>query len=167
MQTLRPLAHGTVLTVLIGWLLYIGQTILVPPVLGAVIVYIIVGLAHVLARLPVLGAVLPLRLRNAISVALIALAFLMLAYLIRANKERALALAPQYQESLLASIQRIAVFFGIEQEPTRATLRQDLLGRIRVLLWVYYSAQIFLFGAEFTWVYAQRYGSHRPLARTD
>jgi len=32
---------------------------------------------------------------------------------------------------------------------------------IVVLLWVYYSAQIFLFGAEFTWVYSHRYGSHR------
>lgn len=31
-----------------------------------------------------------------------------------------------------------------------------------VLLWVYYSAQIFLLGAEFTWVYAHRYGSRRP-----
>jgi membrane protein len=25
-----------------------------------------------------------------------------------------------------------------------------------LLLWVYYSAQIFLLGAEFTWVWAQR-----------
>ncbi len=30
---------------------------------------------------------------------------------------------------------------------------------IALLLWVYYSAQIFLLGAEFTWVYAERYGS--------
>ena len=30
-----------------------------------------------------------------------------------------------------------------------------------VLLWVYYSAQIFLFGAEFTWVYANVFGSRR------
>lgn len=30
-----------------------------------------------------------------------------------------------------------------------------------ILLWVYYSAQILLIGAEFTKVYAQRYGSHR------
>lgn len=28
-----------------------------------------------------------------------------------------------------------------------------------LLVWVYYSAQIFLLGAEFTWVYAYRYGS--------
>jgi len=41
-----------------------------------------------------------------------------------------MALAPQYQESLLAAIQTLAVHFGIEQEPTWATLRQDLLGRI-------------------------------------
>ena len=42
---------------------------------------------------------------------------------------------------------------------------------ILVLVWVYYSAQIFLFGAEFTKVYARRHGSKRgtagpPLATT-
>lgn len=31
-----------------------------------------------------------------------------------------------------------------------------------VLLWVYYSAQIFLIGAEFTWVYANLIGSRKP-----
>jgi membrane protein len=30
-----------------------------------------------------------------------------------------------------------------------------------VLLWVYYSAQIFLIGAEFTWVYANAFGSRK------
>lgn len=30
---------------------------------------------------------------------------------------------------------------------------------IVILVWVYYSAQIFLLGAEFTWVYAHRHGS--------
>ncbi|HEY8877746.1 MAG TPA: YihY/virulence factor BrkB family protein [Roseateles sp.] len=33
-----------------------------------------------------------------------------------------------------------------------------------VFVWVYYSAQIFLVGAEFTWVYAQRMGSRRGMA---
>jgi membrane protein len=32
---------------------------------------------------------------------------------------------------------------------------------IIIFLWVYYSAQIFLLGAEFTWVYAHKYGSLR------
>ena len=30
-----------------------------------------------------------------------------------------------------------------------------------VLVWVYYSAQIFLLGAEFTWAYAHKFGSRR------
>ena len=34
-------------------------------------------------------------------------------------------------------------------------------GIIVLLIWVYYSAQIFLFGAEFTWVYAK----HRRASR--
>jgi membrane protein len=38
-----------------------------------------------------------------------------------------------------------------------------------MMVWVYYSAQIFLLGAEFTWVYAHAYGSRRgnprPVAR--
>jgi membrane protein len=33
-----------------------------------------------------------------------------------------------------------------------------------VMIWVYYSAQIFLLGAEFTWVYAHRHGSRQPAA---
>lgn len=32
---------------------------------------------------------------------------------------------------------------------------------IAMVLWVYYSAQIFLLGAEFTWLYAQRFGSRK------
>ena len=34
-----------------------------------------------------------------------------------------------------------------------------------VMIWVYYSAQIFLLGAEFTWVYAHTFGSRRGQAR--
>lgn len=35
---------------------------------------------------------------------------------------------------------------------------------VAVLVWVYYSAQIFLLGAEFTWVYAHELGSRRGQA---
>jgi membrane protein len=34
-----------------------------------------------------------------------------------------------------------------------------------VFVWIYYSAQIFLLGAEFTKVYAEQRGSHRPASR--
>lgn len=37
---------------------------------------------------------------------------------------------------------------------------------IAMVLWVYYSAQIFLLGAEFTWLYAQRFGSRKNTNHT-
>ncbi len=35
---------------------------------------------------------------------------------------------------------------------------------VLVMVWVYYSAQIFLIGAEFTWVYAHEHGSRRGVS---
>ena len=118
MDRLRAAVYGTFLLLIIGWVLTMGKAIFVPAVLGAVIVYVIVGLAQVLGRVPLLGPRLPLQLRYLFSMGVIALAFLLLAYLIAANKERALALAPLYQinlqrlfGSLLASVGSILVTF--------------------------------------------------------
>ena len=36
---------------------------------------------------------------------------------------------------------------------------------VALLVWVYASAQVFLFGAEVTWLYAQRHGSRQPGAK--
>jgi membrane protein len=38
---------------------------------------------------------------------------------------------------------------------------------VAMLVWVYYSAQIFLLGAEFTWVYCNTYGSCKQSGRTE
>jgi predicted PurR-regulated permease PerM len=132
MDRLRALTYGTVLLLCIGWVLHVGKPIFVPAVFGAVVVYIIVGLADALGRLPGPGSALPSWLRYLISIAVIGLIGFLFAYLVMANRERALALAPQYQQSLLAAIQSVAVYFGFETEPTWATLRQDLLARINL-----------------------------------
>jgi predicted PurR-regulated permease PerM len=130
MDRLRALVFGTVLLICVGWVLHVGKEIIVPAVFGAVIVYIVVGLADAFTRLPGLGRRLPSRLRYLVSFAVIGLVGVLFAYLVMANKERALALAPQYQQSLLAAIQRVAVYFGIETEPTWATLRRDLMAQL-------------------------------------
>lgn len=38
---------------------------------------------------------------------------------------------------------------------------------VAMLVWVYYSAQIFLLGAEFTWVYCNTYGSCKQAGKTE
>lgn len=132
MPRFQNLIYSTVLVLIAGWVLYIGRDVFIPAVFGAVVVYVIVGMTDGLGKLPRIGNALPLQLRYTLSVSAIASTFLMLAYFVIANKEKAIALAPQYQESLLLAIQRVAVFLRIETEPTWATLRQDLFAQINI-----------------------------------
>lgn len=132
MNKLRPLVDCTLLLLIFGWVLHIGKEIFVPAVLGAVIVYVIVGLAQAMERLPRVGRRIPAQVRYALAMAAIVFAFVMLADLVMANKERALQMVPVYQESLLASIQRVGTVFGLEGEPTWATLRKDVAAQVNL-----------------------------------
>jgi len=132
MVRIQPLAHGAILAIIVGWVLYIGKNVLIPVAFGAVVVYIIVGLAQAMSRVPYLGHRLPKGVRYLLSVLAIAYALTAAVHLVMANKDNAMALAPQYQESLLVAIQRFAVFLRIETEPTWTSLRQDLLPQINV-----------------------------------
>jgi membrane protein len=62
--------------------------------------------------------------------------------------------------SLLFAIGKFLV--GLYVGKTSVASSFGTAGSLAVLLvWVYYSAQIFLLGAEFTWVYAHRFGSRQ------
>ena len=128
----QTFVFGVILAVITGWLLFIGKDVLVPVVFGAVVVYVIVGLTHALQRVPLIGPRLPVQLRYLLSIVVIGLALLMTGYLLITNRDNIIALAPQYQATLLAAAQEIATLFGIETEPTWATLRQDMLARINI-----------------------------------
>jgi AI-2 transport protein TqsA len=128
----QSLVAGAVLAAIIGWVLHIGKEIFVPIVLGAFLVYVIAGVTRLLRSLPFLGRILPQRVHSALSVLVIAFGLVAVGHLILANKDSVLALAPQYQESLLAAIQKTAVFFRIEAEPTWTTLRRDLMGQVNI-----------------------------------
>jgi len=128
----QAFVFGVILAVITGWLLFIGKDVLVPVVFGAVVVYVIVGLTHALQRVPLIGPRLPVQLRYLLSIVVIGLALLLTGYLLITNRDNIIALAPQYQSTLLAAVQEIATLFGIETEPTWATLRQDMLARINI-----------------------------------
>lgn len=66
--------------------------------------------------------------------------------------------------SLLFGIGKLLI--GLYVGKSSITSGFGAAGSLAVLLvWVYYSAQIFLLGAEFTWVYAHSHGSRRGTAR--
>jgi membrane protein len=66
--------------------------------------------------------------------------------------------------SLLFGIGKLLI--GLYVGKSSITSGFGAAGSLAVLLvWVYYSAQIFLLGAEFTWVYAHSHGSRRGVER--
>jgi AI-2 transport protein TqsA len=127
---LRTTTSAMVLLVAAGWLLHIGKGIFVPIVLSVLLVYVIDGLARLFARVPVVGPQLPGQLRYALSIVLIAVILVYVARMLIASLGNVVALAPQYETSALNAIQAMAERLGMEDAPTWATLRRDLLAQI-------------------------------------
>jgi membrane protein len=63
--------------------------------------------------------------------------------------------------ALLFTLGRFAIGFYLGRA-TFASAFGAAASLVVLLVWMYYSAQIFLLGAEFTWVYAHTFGSLRP-----
>ena len=78
-ERFRALVYGTVFAVVVGWVLYIGQDILVPIVFSVLVMYVIIGSARFLARLPVIGPALPVYVHYGLSTLAILVALLLLA----------------------------------------------------------------------------------------
>lgn len=129
-ERFQTLVYGTAIALMIGWVFYIGRNVFVPIMFSVFVVYVILGLARLIGRVPLLGPALPQLVISILSVLIIALGLGMVVYTILANKDSVIAMAPRYQESLLAAVQRVAVLMRVEAEPTWTTLRRDLLAQV-------------------------------------
>jgi len=141
----------------IGMLLAIGFLLLVTTVLGAAITFVS---TYVAQSLPFPGAGIVFGLVNwVISVAIVTLLFaLIYKYLPDAQIEwrdvRTGALVTALAFTLGQAL--IALYLGRTGVASAYGAAGALLA---LLLWVYYSSMILLFGAEFTCVYAEKHGS--------
>ena len=129
---LQAVVYGVVLATIIGWVLHVGRSVFIPIVFAVLLAYVIVGLARALERLPAVGARLPAWLRYTLSILAIAGLLAACVSLAVNNVGRLVQQAPTYQELLLARIQQVAEFFGVEAAPTWTTLREGLLEQWRL-----------------------------------
>jgi hypothetical protein len=112
---LQAFVYGAILALIAGWVLYVGREIFVPIVLGILVVYVIVGVARLLRRIPWLGRVLPVPIHYTLSVLIIVLTLVLVAYLVIASRERGWR-SPTYRESLLAAIKFAAFSYRIRTD---------------------------------------------------
>lgn len=149
----------------IGMLLAIGFLLLVTTALNAALAYVS---TYVASALPFAGAGFAFALINwIVSIALITLLFgLMFKYLPDAK----IALRDVWTGALFTAIlfvigqALIAFYLGRAGVASAYGAAGSLLV---LLLWVYYSSMVLLFGAEFTRVYAEKHGSRIGLMPAD
>ena len=124
--------HGVFLALIIGWVLHIGQDIFIPIIFSVLVGFVIIGMTRMLAKVPVLGPRLSIQVRYIVAALIMAVGLVSVVWLLFANVGRAVALAPQYQDSLLNSIQNLAVTLGLESEPSWKSLRQQFLAQVSI-----------------------------------
>lgn len=130
-DSLPRLFYGVGLTLMIGWILLIGRPIILPVVASIVVAYVVLGLAELIGRAPVLRQV-PAAFRYALAVASSLAVMAFIVWLIVQNITQVSTLLPRYQDQFLALIQRGAVALGLEDEPSWESLRRDLVGQLNV-----------------------------------
>jgi AI-2 transport protein TqsA len=105
------LAFGLVL--MMGWLLVVGQAILLPIVLAVIAVYILTTAAEALGRVPLAGR-LPLMIRHGLVLLGFTLAVGALALVVSVTLDQLVTVMPRYQENLEALAGKVADIGGIE-----------------------------------------------------
>jgi predicted PurR-regulated permease PerM len=131
-ERFQTLVYGTAVAIMIGWIFYIGRDVFVPIMFSVFVVYVILGVARLIAKVPVLGPALPPFVVSLLSVLVIAAGLGLVVYTVLANRDSVIAQAPRYQDSLLVAVQKIAALMRVEAEPTWTTLRRDLFAQMNL-----------------------------------
>lgn len=123
------------LTIMIGYLLHIGQSLLVPIVVALIFVYIVAAFDQLLAEAP-LTRHLPQWLRSlTLYVSFIAV-IAGFAALITSTVQQLVAQAPTYQDNILAIFGQLASLLHIEKLPDWNTLRNMIMAKVDLQLWL-------------------------------
>ncbi|PWL20030.1 MAG: AI-2E family transporter [Candidatus Aquiluna sp. XM-24bin5] len=132
---MRSATYATALTLMLGWLLWIGKPILLPVFAAVISVYILSTAAASMQALPILGR-LPAWARRGLILILFAIVVILLFILVINNLVQVVAILPQYETNLEQLITDNASILGIENEPTWENLRRATLDQIDVRAWM-------------------------------
>ncbi|MDP2732058.1 MAG: AI-2E family transporter [Hoeflea sp.] len=132
---MRNATYGTALTLMIGWLIWIGKPVLIPVIAAAISVYVLSTAAESMQTLPVVGR-LPAWARRIIILIAFVFGVVLLFILVINNLAQVVAVLPRYETNLEILVTRTASLIGIENEPTWANLRGVTLDQMDVRSWI-------------------------------
>ena len=139
-----------------GFILVVGFLLLVSLMLSAAITFLAQSIGGLVSGMEILAHLLNFALSFGVVTALFALMFKFLPDAVIAWKDVWLGAAIT---AVLFTVGKFGLGFYLGASSV-ASAYGAAGSLIVLLLWVYYSSQIFFFGAEFTQVWANRFGSH-------
>ncbi|PZR01060.1 MAG: AI-2E family transporter [Cereibacter sphaeroides] len=121
-----------------GWLLIVGQAILLPIFMAIIAVYVLTTAADVLGRLPLLDRVPPM-VRHGLVLMAFTAAIIGFALVVAVTVNQLFAAMPRYQANLEALLLRLEGVGWIKTNPTWDDIREVTLERInlqRMFVWL-------------------------------
>ena len=111
-NTLSTLVNAMLMVVLAGYLLKVGQPVMLPILAAVIVVYVLVNLSEALGRLPVIGR-LPAALRRFLVLLAFTAALFALTGVVVGTISEILAQAPRYQANIERLVAQMAEFLII------------------------------------------------------
>ncbi len=131
----RSITYATALAIMLGWLLWVGQPVLLPVIAALISVYVLSAAARAMQRVPLVGR-FPAWTRRGIVLIAFALGVSLLFVLVINNLAQVVSAMTRYEENLDALATRAADLLGIVDEPTWANLRRVTLDEIDLRGWI-------------------------------
>lgn len=126
---LLTLVLGLALAIMIGWLLVIGRSILIPVVMAVISVYVLNTATDVLRNLPVMRR-FPVILLRVLVLAGFTLIIFGIGLLVSVTVRELAILAPTYEARMEDLVIEVTAFFNVETDRTFTDLRQQAFDEI-------------------------------------
>lgn len=126
MNRLAVVTYSVALLLMVGWLLIIGQEILLPVLVAVIAVYILTTAAEALVRAPLIGR-LPRRWRRLLVLLGFVIILLWLASFITVNATAISANLPRYTQNFDSVQAKFLTALGMHETPSWADISQNLL----------------------------------------
>ncbi|WP_299359373.1 AI-2E family transporter [uncultured Paracoccus sp.] len=133
--SLSTATYATALTIMCCWLLWIGQSLILPLLVALIVVYVLTASATGLGRLPLLRHLPRWMLTTAALIGFALIVFVFFAVLTD-NLTQIAAAMPRYEENLDQIVSRMAFWLRIEDEPNWARVRQATFDQIDFRAWI-------------------------------
>lgn len=129
--TLRNITFGTLLVIMIGYLLIVGQNLILPILIALISVYILSAADTALANTPGIK-VLPSFVRRLLLILVFVGLVALLTMLIISTVQQLVDEAPTYQENLQNLLNQVTRLLPVSMVPDWPTVQQTLLGQINI-----------------------------------